>query len=134
MTATPNTYAPIHATALGKSILAFLEPGEARRILTAKPLRRYTDHTFTSVDVLLRNLERKVRLRGYAIDNQETEIGARCVAAPIFDSKGRPLAAISVSGSRSHINGERICEIGRQLKEVSAKVSVRLGMKPESIS
>lgn len=131
MAATANTYAPIHSTALGKSILAFLDPGEARRILTANPLHKCTDHTITSADVLLSNLERQVRPRGYAIDNQETEMGARCIAAPIFNSEGRPFAAISVSGARIRITGKKIGEIGLQVKDATAKISARLGLKPQ---
>jgi DNA-binding IclR family transcriptional regulator len=126
MSAKPNTYAPLHATALGKSILAFLDPGEAERMLTAGPLRKYTDNTITSPSILLRQLSR-IRKQGYALDNEENEKGGRCVGAPILDSGGKPFAAISVSGPTSHLRESQVRQIGRTLRRVTKTISARLG-------
>lgn len=126
MAALPNTYAPIHATALGKSILAFLEPQQARQILNERPLRKFTERTITSPSLLLRSLSR-IRDQGFAVDNEETERGARCVAAPICNSQGKAFAAISVSGPVSHIRRNSFGEIALVLKEVTQEISARLG-------
>jgi IclR family transcriptional regulator, KDG regulon repressor len=129
MAAAPNTYAPIHATALGKSILAFLDAGEAERMLMNRPLTKYTENTITSADGLLKKLNR-IRKQGFAIDDEEAEKGARCVAAPIFNSERKPFAAVSISGPTSHIHGTHINEMGLTLKQSTRQISGRFGYKP----
>ena len=126
MAATPNTYAALHCTALGKSILAFLDPGEAKRILTAGPLKKYTANTVTSASFLRRHLSR-IRKQGYAVDNEENEKGLRCVAVPILNSEGKAFAAISVSGPTSHIGESQVRQISFTLKRVTKMISARLG-------
>ena len=126
MAATVGTFQPIHCTALGKSIAAFLERRELEEILRSNLFTAFTSRTITSAPVLLKRLG-YVRRNGYAVDNEETERGLRCVAAPIFDIDGKPLAAISVSGPTSHIRGDRIREIGAALKEATKEISAQLG-------
>lgn len=126
MAANVNTYAPIHSTALGKAILAFLAPAEAKEILSGRPLAKLTPKTITSVPILLEHLA-EVRRRGYAVDNEENELGARCVAAPVFAYHGRPLGAISVSGPVSHMRHAHISEIAQTVRESCRKVSERMG-------
>jgi DNA-binding IclR family transcriptional regulator len=126
MAATVSAYAPVHSTSLGKSILAFLEAPEAEAILSRNPITKLTVKTITSVGVLKRHL-RLVRKKGYAVDNEETERGARCVGAPIYNTQGRPFAAISVSGPISYIQGELVPEIAGTLKETCGKISRQMG-------
>jgi DNA-binding IclR family transcriptional regulator len=126
MAATVNTYAPFHSTALGKCILAFLDGDELERIVRKRPLSKLTSKTITSVPALMRHL-RRVRERGYAVDNEETERGARCVAAPIFNSGGRPVAAISVSGPITYVKGGVLFQIARALMKSCHKISEQLG-------
>jgi DNA-binding IclR family transcriptional regulator len=127
---TANTNAPLHCTGLGKSILAFLPPDEARRRLEANaPLQKYTEHTITSVRALTRELAR-IRKQGFAFDNEETEEGARCIAAPILGPKGDPLAAISVSGAVSSLRSGVVQEIAQALKQCSRGISIQLGYRP----
>jgi IclR family transcriptional regulator, KDG regulon repressor len=126
MAATANAYAPVHSTSLGKSILAFLKPSEAEAILKRRPLSKLTAETITSTAVLMRHLA-QVRKRGYAVDNEETERGARCVGVPIYGDRGTPFAAISVSGPISHIGGERVPEIARFLKKACGEISRQIG-------
>jgi DNA-binding IclR family transcriptional regulator len=102
MAATVNAYAPVHSTSLGKSILAFLPEAEA--ILSRKPVTQLTGKTITSIGLLKRHLG-LVKKKGYAVDNEETERGARCVGAPIYNTHGRPYAAMSVAGPISYIQG-----------------------------
>lgn len=126
MAATVNTYAPIYSTSLGKSILAFLEPTEAETILSSRPLAKLTGKTITSLARLRRHLA-LVRKNGYAVDNEETERGARCVGAPIYNAQARPFAAISVSGPISYIRGELVPEIADALKDACEKISRQMG-------
>jgi len=86
---------PAYATGLGKVLLAGLAPEEARQRLSEAELQRFTAHTITDADALLRELA-AVRRRGYALDRGEYEIGIFCVAAPIRNAAGT-VAAMSVS-------------------------------------
>jgi DNA-binding IclR family transcriptional regulator len=126
MAANVNTYAPVHATGVGKSMLAFLHPMEAEETLKKRPLPKLTPKTITSVRAQLKAFKR-IREQGYAVDNEEAEIGARCVAAPIFNSQGRPTAAISVSGPVSYMTGSVVGQIAQTLTEATRKVSGQLG-------
>jgi IclR family KDG regulon transcriptional repressor len=88
---------PAHVSAVGKVLLAALDPADARARLTrALPLQAFTKHTITELDLVMIELER-VRRRGYATDQEESTIGLRCVAMPILDRDGRTIAAMSVS-------------------------------------
>jgi DNA-binding IclR family transcriptional regulator len=111
---------------LGKSILAFLEPSEAEGILSRKPVTRLTGKTITSIGLLKRHLG-LVRRKGYAVDNEETERGARCVGAPIYNTHGTPFAAMSVSGPISYIQGELVPVIAEALKDGCGKISRQMG-------
>ena len=93
-----GTSNPAYSTSLGKAILAFLPPEETAKIVSGIQFTRFTSKTLGSQEELSSALER-VRRRGYAIDDEEMEIGTRCVGAPILDAFGRPIAALSVSGS-----------------------------------
>jgi IclR family acetate operon transcriptional repressor len=126
MAATPMTYAPVHSTAVGKAILAFLHPIEAEQVLKLRPLDKYTSKTLTSARLILDHLK-KVQEKGFAMDNEETEIGARCLAAPIFDVHGRPVAAISISGPVNYMKPRMCAQIAKALRESTYKISNQLG-------
>jgi IclR family KDG regulon transcriptional repressor len=85
-----------HGTALGKALLASLDPADAKRRLGGAPLLRFTPNTITDLDQLLAELDR-VRERGYALDNEEYVIGCRCVAMPVSAASGSVIAAMSIS-------------------------------------
>ena len=68
-----------------------------------------------------------IRARGYAVDNEEIELGLRCVAVPIFNDQGRPVAAISISSSTAHLDEARVCETASAIKEVAYSISRKLG-------
>jgi IclR family KDG regulon transcriptional repressor len=87
---------PIHCTASGKALLAFLPPAVVEYAL-ARPFGVCTDNTITSVDQLRKELE-LVRQREYAVDEQEYEVGVRAFAAPISGIEGNVIAEISMPG------------------------------------
>lgn len=117
---------PVHCTAVGKATLAFLPQEEAIRILKEKGMPRRTQNTITDLQTLLNQLE-ETRQLGYAVDDIENEEGVRCIAAPIFDYRGRVTAAISISGPDYRVTKERIPELAEKLKETARKISERLG-------
>lgn len=95
---------PMHAAAAGKAILA-ASPTELRLERKAESLDRLTPHTLITTRALAADLE-MTRNRGFAIDNEEYELGVVCVAAAILGSDGEPVAAISVSGPSERVAAE----------------------------
>jgi IclR family transcriptional regulator, KDG regulon repressor len=95
--AIPGERNPLHCTALGKAMLAFLPDREIETILEQNPLIRRTPKTITQKKHLLEHLA-AVRERAVALDMEETVTGVVCTAAPIFDQTGRVIAGLSVSG------------------------------------
>ncbi|MGW0582012.1 IclR family transcriptional regulator domain-containing protein [Streptomyces sp. NPDC002920] len=93
-----GTRLPAHATALGHVLLAGLPPRELDDYLAAEPLQPYTSHTITETDTF-RDALGEVAEQGWALVDQELELGLRAIAAPITGRTGRPLAALSISSA-----------------------------------
>ena len=117
---------PAHATGLGKVLLASLEPREVTALLGDVRLERYTDKTMAALPVLRRYLT-EVRRRGYAMDDEEYSVGVRCVAAPVRDSDGRTVAAMSVSVPTARFRPDRRRIALRLLLEATGELSTALG-------
>jgi len=92
----PGERCPLHASAMGKCLLAFLSPDERDALLARTRLVRLTPHTITSMAALRRDLSIVVR-RGYALNSEERTIGLDSVAAPVWDYRGRVLATIGMA-------------------------------------
>lgn len=118
--------APVHCTSMGKSMLAYLPEEDARRILEAKGLQRMTPKTICSIDELIENL-RIVRFRGYALDNEENEMGIRCIGAPILDYHGSVIAAISISSSISRLDELKFVELTKEVSKAGLLISRQMG-------
>ncbi|WP_017627674.1 IclR family transcriptional regulator [Nocardiopsis chromatogenes] len=116
---------PAHRTAVGKAILAFAPPDLVRDVLE-EGLSPATPRTVTDPEVFVEEL-RRVRERGYAIDDRENEPEVRCVAAPVFDHNRDPIAAISVSSLVSRLPAARVRQLGPQVAAVAARISADLG-------
>ncbi len=122
--------APLHCTAVGKAILAFLEKDEIEEIIKGKGLARFTENTITDRNLLMAELEKIVRL-GYAVDNMEHEEGVCCVGAPIRNHEGRVFASISISGPSQRITSLKMPEIGKLLISKVDDISKKLGYRPK---
>jgi len=120
--------APAHCTGLGKAILAFLPRDERQRILKEKGLKAYTANTITSVSEFERECER-IRARGFAFDLGEHEEEIRCVAAPILDHTGYPIAALSVAIPAFRTNRDQLEELGPKVARFAQRISWQLGFK-----
>lgn len=119
---------PVHATGLGKAILAFLPPREVLGIIDRYGLPQLTQYTVTKRDQFLRSLE-ITRETGFAFDVEEHELGVCCVATPIWDNTGRVAAACSVSGPRIRMGMERMKELVPFVKTTAAEISKRMGYR-----
>ncbi len=117
---------PIHASGVGKAMLANMPEQRVTRILQQRGLARYTDHTIDS-PATLRDELKQVRQQGYALDDEEHAVGLRCVAAPIFDENGQALAAISLSGPKARIVDGRLGEMGNAVRQTAAEITRELG-------
>jgi IclR family acetate operon transcriptional repressor len=116
----------LHSTSIGKAMLAFLPEPEREAELASLDLLPVTPKTIVDLDELRDELAR-TRLRGYAIDNEENEIGARCAGVPVLDGDGSPLAAISLSGPTARIDDDALGAMAERLWEASREISSRLG-------
>ncbi|MGQ9630529.1 MAG: IclR family transcriptional regulator [bacterium] len=119
--------APLHCTAVGKAILAFLPEDEADEIIRRRGLERFTENTITDPQRLKEELAR-IRSLGYSVDNMEHEEGVKCVGAPIRNNEGKVFASISVSGPSQRITPERIPEIAELVVTTAKEISRRIGM------
>ncbi|MFH8443914.1 IclR family transcriptional regulator [Streptomyces sp. NPDC018026] len=116
---------PLHATASGKVLLAHLPP-TLREGLLARPLHRFTEHTVTGAAVLRGELE-TVTGQGYAITQEELEIGLAAVAAPVRSHDGKVIASISVSGPVYRLTPDRLPDLARRTSAAGAELSRRMG-------
>lgn len=116
----------LHSTALGKAILSALPTAESRQLLTSYRRQHATPRTIVDLDALLAELA-ETGQRGYSIDDEENEIGARCVGVPIRDLAGRAIGALSVSGPATRIGGDTVAVIGAHLQRAAAGVEEQMG-------
>jgi DNA-binding IclR family transcriptional regulator len=117
---------PLYCTALGKAILSHLPEEEIDDLIKSVSYERFTPHTITQPGKLKKDLL-KTRLRGYALDDEEAVLGARCIAAPVFDSNARVIGGLSVSGPVTRISQEKVVPFATMLKKAAQSVSRRLG-------
>jgi IclR family acetate operon transcriptional repressor len=117
-----------HSTALGKAILSGMSTEMANSKIDKFDFRRLTLRTITNVEDF-KKIVIQTRRVGYAIDDQENELGARCVAVAIFDNERFPIAAISVSGPVSRMDAEKIKLIVESLKRLSLTITESLSLK-----
>ncbi|MFE1047374.1 IclR family transcriptional regulator [Streptomyces olivaceus] len=116
---------PLHATASGKVLLAHL-PSTLREGLLARPLHRFTEHTVTGAAVLRGVLETVAGL-GYAITEEELEIGLAAVAAPVRSHDGKVIASISVSGPVYRLTPDRLPDLAKRTLAAGVELSRRMG-------
>jgi DNA-binding IclR family transcriptional regulator len=129
----PGATVCLHASALGKAILAFSDDGFADNLIRGRELPMLTRNTITDPRELMGEL-RRVRERGYAFDRGETSLQASCVAAPIFNSSGSAIAAISISGPSSRFNPRRDSGVIESLLKATSAIARQLRAHPEAAS
>lgn len=120
---------PLYSTALGKALLAFAPDEERAHLLSSLNFQALTPHTLTSLAQLKSDLE-NVRRQGYALDNEENVMGARCIGAPILNAQGEAVAAISLAAPLTRIGTEKIGTFALAVKDAAAEIAARLGFHP----
>lgn len=117
---------PCYCSALGKCMLSGLTDAELDIRVAQMNYSAYTEHTINNKEELLRQI-RDARENGWAIDDEEHELGVRCVAAPVFDYRGKVVAAVSVSASTKVFTMDRLEEFSQNIKKTAHEISLRLG-------
>jgi DNA-binding IclR family transcriptional regulator len=117
---------PLHTSAVGKALLAFLSESDRQELLNTLPLTKLTPRTITSKPVLMKELQ-LFRARGFTWEINEGEVGVACVAAPIFGAQGQLLAAISLTGTTSQISKTTMKPLGALVKRYAGIISGQLG-------
>ena len=120
---------PAHATAVGKVLLAYLDPAALTERLRGAPLTRLTPATRTEPDALVAHLA-GVRRHGYAVDDEERGIGIRCVAVPIHDANGSVIASISCAGPTPRVDHAAVPGLVQRLRATADAISSLLGYRP----
>ncbi len=122
---------PTHCCAVGKVLISYFPEEKLDDLIREKGLPQRTPHTITAPALLKEHL-REVRRSGYAVDDEENELGIRCLAAPVFDGKGSPVAAISVSGPSLRVTREMIEDVlKKEVMKAALEISRRLGFVGE---
>ena len=118
---------PAYCTAAGKIQIAYMTDEELENYLPTKELKRFTPNTITDRDELKKHLQQVAEM-GYAIDNEELDIGVRCVGAPIRDYTRRIIGAVSISGPSMRFTDERMDkELIPLVKRAAEEISTKLG-------
>lgn len=124
-----GTSTQAHATAAGKVLLASLVEEEIDKMLSRNDLVARTEHTITDPAALRKELK-TISRQGYAVDNEEHQIGVKCVAVPLFNDRLRVVAAVSVSGPAGRFNKRYMTEtILPDLKQAANTISRNLGYR-----
>lgn len=117
---------PLHCSAIGKAILAFLPQNKQEEIINNMEFKAYTHKTITGLEMFSLEIK-KVLSNGYAIDDEELNPGVRCIAAPILNHKGKAVASIGVSGPISRIRMDNLKQYIDIVTSSAGSISNRLG-------
>lgn len=117
--------APLHLTSVGKLFLAAEEPNRLRAYATRTGLAGNTRNSITQLSTLERELQ-QCRRTGIARDNEELELGVRCMAAGVYDDQGRLVAGLSISAPSDRLDEGWI----EKLRQTANEISSSLGYKP----
>ena len=117
---------PLHLSAAGRSMMAWWQDSEITAHFASIDMCQQTEKSVTEAQKLVEKLQRS-RERGYAFESEENIKGMCCVGAPVFNSQGKPTAAISISAPPARMNRSRMHALGRELRATAFKLSDAIG-------
>ena len=115
-----------HCTSLGKCLIAHIPDEDVDRLIAERGLLRHNEHTIVSPARLKQELAR-IRSVGYALDDEEEELGGRCIGAPVWNREGRVVAAVSAAGTTEQITAETMAGIVARVRQAACAISKDLG-------
>jgi len=122
----PGRRAPMHASAVGKAMLAEIDDAALTDLLHRKGMPRFTDKTIVDPTALRAELV-KTRERGWGVDDEEHTVGMRCVAATIHNEHGEVIAGVSVSGPSVRVTETRLGELGARVVQAAKEITEQIG-------
>lgn len=128
----PGKRMDVHCTALGKVLLAGVDDETLRKIVREHGLPRHNENTIASLRRLREEMD-TVRERGFAMEDEEDEIGCRCLGAGIRDETGRIVAAVSLSGTINEVHSGNAAQLSALLLTTVSRISEDLKQSPEPI-
>ncbi|MBO4416413.1 MAG: IclR family transcriptional regulator [Lachnospiraceae bacterium] len=117
---------PMYCSGVGKAIMAELSEHETEEIWKNSVIEKKTEHTITDLKTLKKELKETLK-RGYALDNEENELGIRCIAVPVYDYRNEPVYAMSISTLVGRMPDSRLSELADMLKQTASDISRVLG-------
>lgn len=112
---------PLYCSGVGKALLAEMDPKDVKAIWDESEIYKLTPHTITSFTELQKHLK-QVHVQGYSLDDEENELGVRCIAACIKDYNGKPEYAFSISAPAGRMSDERIASFAKDVLETQKKL------------
>ncbi len=123
-----GTGSPMHASGIGKALLAEMTEPEVHKILTKHGQTAFTPHTLVSPKTLSADLD-VVLANGWAIDNEERYVGMRCIAAAVHNEQGQAIAGLSISAPTARFTDSVLAETGPIVRAAAQKLTAMIGGK-----
>lgn len=117
---------PMVNSGMGKALLATYSQADIAAIISTYGMHKLTPNSLTRAGDLKDHLT-QVRRQGYAVDNEEFQMGLRCIAAPVYNQQGEAFCAISVSGLAQRLSEERVPAVGQLVAETARALTAALG-------
>jgi DNA-binding IclR family transcriptional regulator len=122
---------PLNATSLGKTFLAYMNDEDREAYFKNINIHKFTEKSITDINKM--NEEAiKIRNQGYAIDNQELDIGVWAISAPVFDSNGSVVAGLSIAGPSARITPDKLNDCIRWIQDFAMDISREMGYNANS--
>lgn len=128
--AKPGGRAAMHASGVGKALLANMSEEAVNCILMRHGMPKFTEKTLVEPESLKSQLA-DIREKGYAVDDEENAVGLRCIAAVIWDETGQAVGAISLSGPAVRVRKDMIVSLGDVVKKAAERITICLGGRKE---
>ncbi len=122
----PGTRSPYHVSGIGKAILAGMSEGARAALVRRLVFERFTEKTLKTPAELETELA-ATRLRGFALDDEERNLGMRCVAAAIFNELGEPVGGVSISGPTVRLPDSEVGKLGMIVAAAGAEITAAMG-------
>jgi len=122
----PGTMSDMHSSGIGKVLLANMEPTQQERFLKKMALPRYTEKTIVTHDEIVSHLA-IIKSAGFAVDNEEKNLGMRCIAAPVFDYNREVVAGLSVSGPISRVSVAATDDLAQRVMQAAGELTMAIG-------